>query len=345
MSGRPSAYRRIVNSRTYNILLEDMLQDLDRRLQDFDAETADLEERMTELKARPFASHKDNMFDLQTEHQAVAIRRTNLEKHIKRIEKEIVASILEAVEEAEGRFRKGELHMPDAGSLVGREARTLADLARRMAGPKPRFMPMMLREYFSLAPELGIVNNRETVRAKLRDIERLDPSLFVSVIIPARKRGNRIGLRLSPTIVILPSAGLRGICPMGREGMESGRLALPLCFSREHIRNRQLSNLMADYRWETSRNMAGRDVMHSDTLAGAVMKIRWEWRNESKAKREKGLIINDTTDAKNWRRIYELYLADATTGARQLFLRNPECYFAIINKFIDLPEGVKMLKK
>jgi hypothetical protein len=111
------------------------------------------------------------------------------------------------------------------------------------------------------------------------------------------------------------------------------------------MRNRQLIHLLADFRWETSRLQGGRDLIHSDTLAGAFMRVRWEWRNQPRTKREKGLVFTEASDAVNWRRVYETYLTDARNGGKKLFLCNQDFYTAIIGKYIDLPHGVPLLRR
>ncbi len=336
------AYRRIINSRGYNVLMEEMLSSIEAKMRQMDVQSQALEDEMVLLKTKPHSS-KNNMFDLQTEHQAILIRRDNLKRHYKRIEKEVVFSILESVEEAEGRFRKGELKMPASDVLIRRECRAFGDLNFTMRGNKDRFLPMVVRESFLVNGD--VVNDRGVVRSSFTGIEELDPGVFLNTIINAKKKENRVELRLTPVVVIVPCYGAQCVCAMAREGMEGGHIMVPSIISRSGARQKIFQNVLADYRWETSRELAGRDSMKSDTLVGVFTKIRWEWRNFPKAKREKGLVYNDMSEVANWRRVYELYLSDANTGARQLFIRNRDLYEGLIGKFIDLPEGVKILRQ
>lgn len=330
------AYRRIVNARVYNLLMQDMLEELGRRAEELDVREAALEHKIAELEGRKTA--KNTLYELQTEHQTIAIRKANLRKHMGRIEARVVPSIIEAVQDAERRFRTRELVMPTPERLVEREVAFILDSFRRHEIRRGQCLPMAVREFFRLDGDP--VNTRTALRKDLADLEKLDPGIFTSVIVQAKKKINRIELRLPPTVLILPGVGGEGFCGLPREGMEGGLLALPACFNREGVRKRLYIQLLADFRWQTSRKMAGRDAMHSDTLAGAFMRLRWEWRNFPKSKREKGMIHIDLNDAGNWRRVYDLYISDAMDGARQLFLRNPECYFSLIGKHIDLPDGV-----
>lgn len=336
------AYRRIVNARSYNILMERMLAGLDDRLQNLEREGASIAEQIAEKEASTDFGAKEGLVALRTEEQAVAIRKSNLQSHIARIESEVVTSILESVQEAEGAFRKGDLIMPEAEFLIRRELTSLFENARRMEGRKESFMPLVLRDRFPLNRD--IVTIRGAIRVKMMALESLDPGVFVNVVIPAKKRLNRVELRMSPTMIVFPAAGERCVCSAGREGMEGGHLLLPLCFARENMRNRQLIRLLADFRWETSRLQSRKDVIHSDTLAGAFMRIRWDWRNRPKAAREKGLIFSELTDAANWERVYELYLTDARKGGKKLFTANQELYDALIGAYIDLPHGAQLLK-
>ncbi len=336
------AYRRIINSRGYNVLMEEMLSNIEAKMRQLELQAQALEDEMTLLRTKPLAS-KNNIFDLQTEHQAVMIRRDNLKRQYKRIEKEVVFSILESVEEAEGRFRKGELKMPAGDVLIRRECRAFNDLSFTMRGGKERFLPMVIRESFLVNGD--VVNERGVVRSNLTAIEELDPGVFLNTIIGAKKKENRVELRLTPVVVIVPCLGSQCVCAMAREGMDGGHIMVPTILARAGARQKLFGNVLADYRWETSRELAGRDSMKSDTLVGVFTKIRWEWRNFAKAKREKGLIYNDLSEVANWRRVYELYLSDANSGARQLFIRNRDLYDSLVGKYIDLPEGVKILRQ
>lgn len=334
-------YRRIVNARSYNTLMRGMLVDLEDRERALAEEIRASEERLRNERRK--LGGGSLAAELENEIEGLAIRRNNLDKNRKRIEREVVSSIIAAVEETEGRFRKGELIMPGREQLVRAEVEALADAACRVSGKRERFPPMVLREQASRDGD--VINDRDGIRRWLEEHERLDPGVFKATVIPARRKHNRIELRIAPTVVIVPASGFSCLCLMPRSGMEGGRMIVPGCFAREDMRERQLANLLADFRWETSRNLAGRDAMQSDTLVGFFMRLRWEWRNLPKAKREKGLINNEASDKVNWRRIYELYLSDAMNGARQLHQRNPELYAGIVGTYVDLPEGCQAIEQ
>ncbi len=335
------AYRRIVNARTYNQLMEEMLAQLDVTINYCITREQECEAKINEIKSRGFSGEGENVFDLQSEQQAYSARMMNLERQAERIKSEVVPSILEAIEDAEGRFRKGDLRIPDAETLISRETDALADLRRRMEGQKRIFPPLAVRDGFNLAAD--VINTRGKIRAELAELEGKDPGIFLNVIVPAKKKVNRVELRLSPTVIIIPAFGLECICSMAREGMEGGHLLLPSCFSRPGMRQHQLTNLLADFRWNTSRNQAGRDLASSDTLAGVFAKLRWAARTWPKAKRERALFYNEVKETVNWRRVYELISSESGIGCRQLYIRNQELYDGIIDRHIDLPEGVKKI--
>ncbi len=337
------AYRRIVNARTYNMLMEEMLSQLDVTINYCITREQEIDAKINEIKTHSVAGEGANTFDLQTEQQGYTSRMMNLERQAERIKSEVVPSILEAIEDAEGRFRKGDLRIPDAKTLISRETDALADLRRRIEGQKRVFPPMAVRDGFNLASD--VVNTRATVRAKITELEGKDPGIFQNVIVPAKKKANRVELRLSPTVIIIPAFGLECICSMAREGMEGGHLLVPCCFSLPGMRQQQFTNLLADFRWNTSRNLAGRDLAASDTLAGLFAKLRWAARTWPKPKREKALFYTEAKEALNWRKVYELISSESDIGCRQLYIRNQELYNGLIDKFIDLPEGVKKIQR
>lgn len=335
------AFRRIVNSRSYTKLMHETLALLDKRIEDLGKRADGVEEKTTALESRGFAS-KEAIGDLELEHETLSARRTNLTRSATRLRDETLAAIQEAAKNYEQRFLSGELTLPSAKSLLKRECAVMAETSRRIAGKHLRCMPLALRDQFLPGDES--VNDRPGVAAELGRYEEADPGLFVQSLVPARKKTNRIDMRMSPTVIVIPASGVKGLCMSPREGMEGGHMILPLQFSAEHIRRKQYTNMLADFRWETSKKLAGLDIMSSDTLAGAFSKMRWEWRNQPKEKREKALILNELSDAANWRKVYELLLVDSTEGCRRLFTRNPECYKAIVGTFFELPDGVAMLR-
>lgn len=271
-------------------------------------------------------------------------RRNAIAAALKCLASDHIPLLREKLEEMNRRFRARELPAPSAVDLVRRECAALAEQSQRLAGPRNRFLPIVIREHFLLGAD--VVNDRESTAALVREYERLDPAIFVERLRPPGGKTNLVDIRLCPITVIVPAAGLAARVGLARDGMERGHLLVPACFSRQDIRRRQFAHMLADYRWEAARAFVGnRDLMSSETLAGAFMSLRWDWRGFAKDKRERGLVFSELSDRANWRRVYELYLSDAPQGARRLYTRNPDCYSRIIGKYIELPAGVAPLWK
>ena len=203
-------------------------------------------------------------------------------------------------------------------------------------------MPLAVRDY---KLNTDAMNDRLSVSAEASGLERRDPAVFLETLVPSKKKKDRVDLRVSPTLVIIPAAGLLCYSWNPRGGHENGRLAIPSCFIRQRLRERQFTYLFADFRWDTSKAAAGMDVMTSDTIVAAFMSVRWDWRKRSREAREKGLIFNDQNDRTNWRRVYEAYIQSALESGKKLYNRNYDFYERIVGKYFDLPEGVQLLKK
>ncbi len=103
-----------------------------------------------------------------------------------------------------------------------------------------------------------------------------------------------------------------------------------------------LRSLSADFRWDTSHECAGLDLLTSDTLAAAYATIRWHYRNRARDARERAAIYSAENDRKNFRRHYTLYLESAQQGGRKLHFKCREIYDAF-RKYLALPERVRRL--
>lgn len=337
------AYRRIVNARTYNVLMEEMLSLQDVTGTYLGEEVKSLESRMEGIKKRAFTRDREELFDLQIKLQQLMARHRNSRNNMKRIHDELIPSILDAMEDAERHFRTGALRIPDQETLINREVDALFRVSRRLEGAKERFVPMAVREHYRAKAEK--VNDRKTVRSTLARMEELDPGIFVRTIIPSKSRRMRVDLRMGPTVLIFPAAGKHCLCSMGREGMESGHLVMPTCFVRTHLRSRQMTYMFADFRWETSRAMSGRNVYTADTLVGVMARTRRAAKEQPESVNEKRLIFMNMSGKENWRRVYELYLPNALNAGRALFQYNSTLYEELIGKHIDPLEGVKVLRR
>ncbi len=349
MNGRNSpewkadkALRKLIFSRSQKIRLLELCDTLKGRVEVLEQQVLTLDKRIKNLLpgSRNFKALKS---ELSMERQAQKVEISKLTKLQEKIKTTTLGELQEAIDETEERFASNELPRPTPEFLVERECEAVRRLGRLLANLKERFLPLVLKENFM--PDTDACNDRASIIGEIADIERRDPAIFLETLIPSKKRANRVDLRLSPVIPLLPSAGLLAFSWNPRQKPEDGRLAIPTCFIRPRLRERQLLYLMSDFRWDTSKASAGMDVMNSETIVAAFMGVRWDWRKRSKEGREKGLIYTEQNDRTNWRRVYEAYMTTAYDAGKKLYNRNYDFYERIIGKYFDLPEGLELLRK
>lgn len=336
------AYRRMVNGRQRMIVLREVLQQLTDQDLPLETQLDDVDGQILDL-ASTQGDGGSKTSSLQRERHNLDEKRDALARRGKYIENRYLKATREIVTESEERFQSGELVQPTAAEVLDHECELIIETSRRLAGNRERFLPLFIRKHFKLDSDVAV--NRDSIERFLVDALEKDPALFRVKLIDSSRRENRLEIDLKPIFLIIPSSGVITNCLIARDGLENGRLALPTLFFRENLRDKQFMNLMADYRWECARALSGRDPMSSDTVTGAFMRVRWEWRRFPKTKRQKGLIFKEMSDKVNWRRVYETYMQDAMHGGRKLFSRNFECYARIFVRYFDPPEGVEFLKK
>ncbi len=336
------ALRRLINTRSQMTLLTELVDGLKGRIADIEREGADVETRIKGLLPGQ-KNFKQLKNELGQQRQAFKVESTKLTKLSEKLRDETMARLKEEAAEVEARFASGELPRPTPEFLIERECGAVRKLGRLLANLKERFMPLVVRDSFH--PGTDAVNDRAAIRSEIAEIEKRDPRIFLETLVDSKKKANRVDLRISPVVVLLPSAGILAFSWNPRQKPEDGRLAIPTCFIRRRLRERQMTYLMADFRWDTSKAGAGMDVMASETIVAAFMGVRWDWRKRSKEGREKGLVYTDQNDRMNWRRVYEAYLSTAYDSGKKLFNRNYDFYERIIGKYFDLPDGVDVLRK
>ncbi|MCD8351418.1 MAG: FHA domain-containing protein [Planctomycetaceae bacterium] len=349
MNGRNSpewkadkALRKLIHSRSQKIRLIELCDSLKSRVEVLEQQVATLDKRLKNLLPGS-RNYKALKSELSMERQTQKVEISKLTKLQEKIKTTTLGELQEAIDETEERFTSNELPRPTPEFLVERECEAVRRLGRLLANLKERFLPLVLKDNFM--PDTDACNDRASIIGEICDIERRDPSIFLETLIPSKKRANRVDLRLSPVIPLLPSAGLLAFSWNPRQKPEDGRLAIPTCFIRPRLRERQLIYLMSDFRWDTSKASAGMDVMNSETIVAAFMGVRWDWRKRSKEGREKGLIYTEQNDRTNWRRVYEAYMTTAYDAGKKLYNRNYDFYERIIGKYFDLPEGLELLRK
>lgn len=336
------ALRKLINARSQSTLMSELVGTLQGRIDEQEALAAKTDERIANLLpgSKNFKQVKNELSQLR---QSYKVETTKLNNLANKIRNETLAILQETIKETEDRFSSGELPKPTEEFLVTRECEAIRKIGRLLANLKERFLPLMLKDNFILG--LDSVNDRLAINGEILDLERRDPAMFVETLVPSKKKANRVDLRISPVIVLVPSAGILAFSWNPRQKPEDGRLAIPTCFIRPRLRERQLTYLLSDFRWDTAKSAAGMDVMNSDTIVAAFMTVRWDWRKRSKEGREKGLIFTEQNDRTNWRRVYEAYMQTAMDAGKKLYNRNYDFYERIVGKYFDMPEGVQLLRK
>lgn len=332
----------VIETRSYLRMMREMLSDLYDRMDELDERLLELDKRISNYGSFSQAT-KQQQYALFKEQQGAVTRRENWSKYAERLEQELAGSYAASLREAEEPFRTGALAYPAPDRLLRRECARLRDHVRLLNGGRERFQPLALREMFTSSPDL--LNDRNAAGRDFFRLERLDPAIFMKTLIYAKKRANRVDLRLAPVVLIAPTAGGRGVCARPRRVLSGGCVVVPFIHADAESAKRLIPDLAADYRWETSAFQAGREVNAQNTLVGAFAQVRWEWRNFPKEKRERGYIHSEQSEAANWRRVYAVYFDTAEDGCDRLMSRNPDLYEALIGKHIDLPDGVAMLRR
>ncbi|MCD8352390.1 MAG: FHA domain-containing protein [Planctomycetaceae bacterium] len=213
------SYRRIVNAGSYNIRLKGLI--------------ASMEERLNAVNKR-LADSPDP--DLSAERDVMA-------SQIEHIKEDIMDSILESVQQAEGRFRRGELPMPSQEELLRRETSRFLTLAAELS-PDDVYMPLVLRERFPLTPE--IVNDRQTLRERVVRLELRRDGLFDRVLNPNDRAGDHIHLRLPPLFILCPISAGRCLRSLPSHGMDGGHILAPIVYSLMGIADTSMAALLLD---------------------------------------------------------------------------------------------------
>jgi len=283
--------------------------------------------------------YRDKRNEIQEQIQANKVEIARYERGLELVDQKHLPNELELALEAEKKLYHMDIRMtPEA--IARREARGIRRYTKLCNKLKEPFIPFVMRERFKLGT--GAVNDRDILLKEIGEIEARDPNLFREILIHAKNQQNRIYVRYSPYIVITPSIGMMSLSWNPRSNSEVGRIAIPAINMRPGSLTKMMYQLMADFRYDTSKAAAGKDFVTSDTLVAAYATARWNYRKRDKDVREKAAIYNEEKDRKNWRRHYELYITSALEGGKKLFFKCPEVYEAVL-KYMGLPDGVPRL--
>ncbi len=331
-------WRQIVWGRTIEPLLNHTADDLRQRVEAAKGDIADLEKQIAALD-RADAGYRDKREALLQQVQECRIAIARMEQAVELLAQKHLKQQQALAKEAAEKLAKMPLSVEPA-DLVRQEVKAIRHVCKLTARLKETFLPLQLRDRLHFDGRR--INDRDTLARAVAEAERRDPDVFRHVQVYARKRENRTFVRMSPYLVIVPALGQMGYAWNPRGGTEVGRLGLPLLNARPGDLPHMLCQLLADFRFDTSKQEAGVDLLTSDTLVAAYATVRWNWRRKPRDQREKAAIYNEENDRANWRRHYELLVSSAMDGGKKLFFKNPEVYAAVL-KYMGLPDGVEPL--
>ncbi len=327
-------WRRVIAGRVRFSTLSQVIKDLEARVQTLTVENSNLEGRLANCRRE---SKEREMLREKLQNQRVEMaRRTMAIEHIK----------TKLLPEQDSKAKAAEAKLAETGGrldpveLARQETARLHTVCRLCAKLKDPFPPFSLRDGF----KKDCYNSRAVMLQEIKDLEERDPTLFKEIVIQAKHPSQRTYARYSPYIVLAPCNGFMSFSWNPRTSVEVGRVVLPLYTQRAGILRALLYTTFADFRWDTSKDSAGLDLLTSDTLVAAYCTVRWDFRKRSREVRQKAGIYTQENDRKNWRRHYALYIGSAREGGKNLFFKCVEIYDACI-KYIGLPEGVKKLRR
>ncbi len=333
-------WRKIIYGRIAGSALGQVLSQLNEESDGVTQKIEKLEKKITKLDPGK-ASSKQKKEKLLEKIQDNKAKLARLKRSADLIEQKFLPNEAEIANGAQAKLDKLDESIQPA-SIARREAKGMRRHARLCAHLKEPFFPFVMRDKYNPTAGTGAVNDRETLLAEIAEIENRDPRVFKDILVHANKPANRVYIRHSPYILLIPTCGDRSMSLNPRSGTEVGRLAFPFLNIRPGALAKLIYQVIADFRYDTSKESAGVDLMTSDTLVAAYATVRWNYRKRGKEIREKAGIYNEEKDRENWQRHYELYITSATDGGKKLFFKCQELYEAVL-KYMDLPDGVQKL--
>lgn len=226
--------------------------------------------------------------------------------------------------------------------LVRREAKFIRYMARLVGRLKEPFAQFVLRDHFK--PDGNDHNSRRVVLAAIKKLESHDRRLFHHVLMPNKRLDRQIAVRMSPTFLLPPGRGQMGLAVSQRKWDDNGRIVLPLLAAKAGDLENLLVNLMADFRWDCSKEEAGMDWIVADAICAAYAAARWNVRKLAEKAQKMMAFDLKLKDKGNFRVHYALFVNSAHQGGRLLFSRSDEVYKVMV-KYIGLPPGVDILKR
>jgi hypothetical protein len=334
-------WRRSVYTRTACTALEAVTADLEQRIAAMEKQNEQWQNELSQLD-RSDKEYRAKQQDLRDRMQENKRDMARLRQGVELITQRTLVNTRQAGEDAQVKMR-GMPEKMTGEMLARREAQAMRRACRLVAKLKEPFLPFVTRDNHD-SQTAGTVNDRQAVQKVIQAMEAHDPLVFKEEVVHARRPENRVYARYSPYIVMTPGVGMIPMAWDPRAATEVGRLFLPLINARPGILEDMVYQVLSDFRYDTSKEASGGDMVASDTLVAAYAAVRWNYRKRNQNVREKAAIYNEEKDRVNFRRHYKLYVSSVEDGGKKLFFKCPECYEAMF-KYLGLPEGIQRLKQ
>ncbi len=136
----------------------------------------------------------------------------------------------------------------DESNKVVFEFNVAKQMIKMCVGRQGNHFPILLQHYFN--DEINQVAIKSNIRKVLKDVEFLDPSVFIRLY-----KGE--SHRIMPYMVIVPCYGDYGICwdPIPKENRATGKGRLAIPFFPKNLKHSVLAAL-ADLRWQVAKEKA-----------------------------------------------------------------------------------------
>lgn len=331
-------WRQAVITQVRRELVETRLSELQRASAEMHKLVEQKEERYRTLRAD---GKKNEATAVSQELITTKAQASRLAKAAEQIDRILLGKIRDQAVESAGKLVNEE-RVLGLEAVVRREARFIRRTARLAARLKEPFPQFALRDSFE--PLRSDHHSRKAVLDEIAGIERADRHIFHQVLLPNKKADRRVSVRMSPTFLISPCRGQMAFSFCERRWDDNGRLVLPLLAQRQGSLPDMLLNMLADFRWDCSKEEAGMDWIVADALCAGYAAVRWAVRKlPEKAQKMMG-IEPKLKDKPNWRTHYRLFVTSTKEAGRLLFNKSDEVY-KIAVKYIGLPPGVEALRR
>lgn len=302
----------------------------------------EVQARQTQIeKIKNNAAKKPEATALMQENTAAKAQISRLIKAGESIQGRLLNKMESQASDAMHRL-EGEKEVLSLEAVVRREARFIrrtARLAARLREPFPQFV---LRDHYQ--PGGRDLHTRELVLDNLRELEENDTTVFHHLLVPNKKADRQVTVRMSPVFLLTPCRGQMGFCFCERKWDDNGRMVLPTIAQRQGMLGDLLIDMLADFRWDCSKEAAGMDWITADALCSAYATVRWNTRKLPERAQKMMGINPKLKDKPNWRAHYRLFVTSAKEQGRLLFSKCDEIYKMVI-KYIGLPPGIEALKR